>query len=170
MKTLRRFFPHPGLTLFLFSVWQLLMNDLSVATMIGGGICAWGIPLLTRRFWPDPPRMQKPLVALRLTLCVLGDIVAANLHVARLILGPARKLRPAFVEYPVALSDPFAVGALASIISLTPGTVTADVSPDRKTLLIHALDVADEQELIDTIKTRYEKPLQEVFPCSQTLF
>lgn len=168
--TRRRFFPHPWLSLFLFGIWQLLMNDLSAATLAAGALLAWGIPLLTRRFWPDPPRPRKPLVALRLTLCVLGDIVAANLQVARLILGPARKLRPAFVEYPVALSDPFAVGALASIISLTPGTVTADVSPDRKTLLIHALDVADEQELIDTIKTRYEKPLQEVFPCSQTPF
>jgi multicomponent K+:H+ antiporter subunit E len=57
---------------------------------------------------------------------------------------------------------------LASIISLTPGTVSADLSDDRKTLLVHGLDVDDEAVLVEQIKRRYEAPLLEVFACSPT--
>lgn len=166
MTTRRTLLPHPWLSLFLVLVWQLIMNDLSAGTLIMGFFLAWGIPLITHVFWPDPPTLHKPLTLLRFTLRVLGDILMANLDVAKLILGPSSKLRPAFVEYPVELTHDFAIHLLASTISLTPGTVSSDISDDRKTLLIHGLDVADEQELIETIKQRYERPLMEVFQCS----
>jgi acetyl-CoA acetyltransferase len=78
------------------------------------------------------------------------------------------KLRPAFVEIPLELEDDLALTMLASIVSLTPGTVSADLSDDRKTLLVHGLDVADEAQLILDIKQRYEAPLIEVFTCSPT--
>ena len=65
-----------------------------------------------------------------------------------LILGPSARLRPAFVEIPVLLEDELALTMLASIISLTPGTVSADLSDDRKTLLVHSLDVADAATLV----------------------
>tara|TARA_B100000749_G_scaffold65262_1_gene48514 strand:- start:878 stop:1381 length:504 start_codon:yes stop_codon:yes gene_type:complete len=162
----KRWLPHPWLSLFLVVVWQLIMNDLSAGTLIMGFVLALGIPLLTDVFWPQPPTLRRPGVLLRFTLRVLWDIVVANLDVAKLILGPSRSLRPAFVEYPLALTDEFAISLLASTISLTPGTVSADVSEDRRTLLIHGLDVADDQALIDLIKQRYEKPLMEVFECS----
>lgn len=163
MTLWRKYVPHPWLTLFLFGIWQLLMNNLSPITIATGALLALGIPLLTKRFWPNPPRLRRPLILLRLGVRIIFDIVVANIQVARLILGPTENLRPAFVEYPLLLTDPLAVSVLASIISLTPGTVTADVSPDHQTLLIHALDVADEEILIRTIQTRYEKPLLEVF-------
>jgi multicomponent K+:H+ antiporter subunit E len=57
---------------------------------------------------------------------------------------------------------------LASVISLTPGTVSADLSDDRKTLLVHGLNVVDEAAAVAEIKQRYEAPLLEVFTCSST--
>ncbi len=168
MMSAKRWLPHPWLSLFLVIVWQLIMNDLSAGTLIMGFILAWGIPMLTDVFWPHPPTLHRPGVLLRFTLRVLWDIVVANLDVARLILGPSKNLRPAFVEYPLELTHDFAISLLASTISLTPGTVSADISADKRRLLIHGLDVADEQELIATIKQRYEKPLKEVFECSNS--
>jgi multicomponent K+:H+ antiporter subunit E len=85
--------------------------------------------------------------------------------VARLILGPMRRLRPAFITLPVDLSNNFAIVVLTNTISLTPGTVSADLSIDRRSLLIHVLDVEDEAQLIAHIKYRYERPLQEIFEC-----
>ena len=76
-----------------------------------------------------------------------------------------RRLRPGFVELPLDLTDEFAITLLASTISLTPGTVSADVSEDRRTLLIHALDVDDQDAMIRQIKQRYERPLKEIFEC-----
>ncbi|WP_285274552.1 Na+/H+ antiporter subunit E [Halopseudomonas bauzanensis] len=163
-----KWLPHPWLTLLLIVVWQLLVNDLSVGSLLLGAVLGVSIPLLTQVFWPDPPRLHRPGVMLGFVLRVLGDIVTANFEVARLILGPTRRLRPAFVVYPLELRDEFAISVLATTISLTPGTVSADISDDHRRLLIHGLDVPDEQELIDTIKQRYEKPLREVFECSRT--
>ncbi len=168
MMSPRKLLPHPWLSLFLVLVWQMIMNDLSLGTLLMGFFLAWGIPLLTNVFWPQPPTLHRPLVLLKFTLRVLVDIVTANLDVAKLILGPSSKLRPAFVEYPLELTHDFAISLLASTVSLTPGTVSSDISPDRKTMLIHGLDVADAQELIDTIKQRYERPLMEVFECSKS--
>ncbi len=65
----------------------------------------------------------------------------------------------------MALSDDFALTALASTISLTPGTVSAEIAPNREHILVHALDVADDAELVRTIKNRYEAPLKEIFGC-----
>ena len=53
---------------------------------------------------------------------------------------------------------------MTSMITLTPGTVSAALSDDRKFLLVHVLHLEDPQDLIDTIKRRYEAPLMEIFP------
>jgi multicomponent K+:H+ antiporter subunit E len=100
---------------------------------------------------------------LRLLGVVLLDIVIANLRVARLILGPRARLRPAFFVVPVALRDPYPVTLLASIISLTPGTVSADLSADGRALLVHGLDVDDVPGTVSRIRARYERPLMEIF-------
>ena len=54
---------------------------------------------------------------------------------------------------------------LASTITLTPGTVSAHLRMDGKTLLIHALDVGDIDDMIRHIHERYERPLKEIFEC-----
>jgi multicomponent K+:H+ antiporter subunit E len=163
-----RWLPQPLLSLSLLVVWLLLVNDLGFGHWLLGGLLGWLIPLVSQVFWINPPRLQKPLKLCLFLLRVLGDIVVANLQVAKLILGPTAKLRPAFVEIPVRLEDELALTMLASVISLTPGTVSADLSDDRRTLLVHSLDVADEAALVREIKSRYEAPLLEVFPCSTT--
>ncbi|HTN32898.1 MAG TPA: Na+/H+ antiporter subunit E, partial [Marinobacter sp.] len=85
-----------------------------------------------------------------------------SIEVSILILSP-RKPKPAFIIYPLQLQHPLAITILASTISLTPGTVTADISDDNKALLIHALDAKSSEQLIDDIWIRYEKPLLEMF-------
>lgn len=168
MSARRRWLPHPWLSLILLLTWQLLMNATSVGTLLMGAFLGWVIPLITQVFWPNPPTLHKPLVLIGFVLRVLLDILTANLQVARLIIGPTRQLQPAFVEYPLQLTHDFAISLLASTVSLTPGTVSADLSEDRRTMLIHGLNVADADELIRTIKQRYEAPLREVFECSRT--
>ncbi|WP_339486139.1 Na+/H+ antiporter subunit E [Pseudomonas sp. EL_65y_Pfl2_R95] len=164
----RHLLPHPLLSLCLMVVWMLLANDLSVGNWVLGCILGWLIPLITQVFWITPPRIYKPFKLCWFFLRIIGDIIMANLQVAKLILGPQSKLRPAFVEIPMLLEDDLALTMLASIISLTPGTVSADLSDDRKMLLVHTLDVGDEAQLVAEIKNRYEAPLLEVFTCSTT--
>ncbi|GBO83344.1 MULTISPECIES: Na+/H+ antiporter subunit E [Marinobacter] len=155
-------FPQPWLSLILFTTWQLLSDGVSGASVVMGIILAWLIPQITQGFWPERPAFIKSWKMPAYLAIVLKDIVVASFSVARLILSP-RQPRPIFVCYPLQLEHPLAISILASTISLTPGTVSADVSDDQKTLLIHTLDAGSDQEVIDAIHKRYEKPLMEMF-------
>ena len=160
---MRHWLPHPLLTPCLAGLWLLLVNSAAPGQIALGLALGWAIPLYTSRFWPDPVRMRKPFTLLRYIGVVLWDIVTANLIVARLILGKPQSLRPAFVAVPLDLQTDLAISLLASTITLTPGTLSAWLSADRKVLLVHALDVEDQDELVAVITQRYEKPLKEVF-------
>lgn len=160
-----RWLPHPLLSAALFAVWLLAANTVAPGHLVLAALFAIAVPLATSAFWPGRPRLYRPGRLLRLLPVVLYDIAVANVVVARLILGPARRLRPAFVRIPLALNDEFAITLLASIISLTPGTVSSDLSPDRRVLLVHVLDVEDPDALAAHIKARYEAPLKEIFEC-----
>jgi len=157
-----RILPHPVLSATLMVLWLLLVNELSAGHLLLGALLGWAVPLYTARFWPEEVRIRRPLVLLRFTLVVLYDIVVANVTVARLILGPAERMQPAFVNMPLALRSEAAISLLASTISLTPGTVSAFLSADRRCLIIHCLHTTEPDELIATIRRRYEQPLKEV--------
>lgn len=159
-----RVLPFPLLSLFLWVTWMLL-NGFSWGHALLGLVLAVVLPLGTQWFWPNVPRLRNFPRLLWFVLVVHWDILTANVAVAILIIGPPRRFRPGFVELPLDLTDEFAITLLASTISLTPGTVSADVSEDRRTLLIHALDVDDEDVMIKQIKQRYERPLKEIFEC-----
>ncbi|ALM51599.1 Na+/H+ antiporter subunit E [Halomonas huangheensis] len=161
----QRWLPTPVLSVLLLIVWLLLVNDLSVGHLLLGGTLAIVIPLLTQRFWDVQPNISNGFKLLRFFLRVVGDIIIANLQVAWIIINPWRRTRPHFIEYPLTLEKKFAITVLASTITLTPGTVSANVRMDGKTLLIHALDVEDDETLIRTIRERYEMPLKEIFEC-----
>ena len=162
---MNRWLPQPLFSLSLWGVWLLLGNTLAPGQILLGLCIALALPLFTVRFWPDRPRLRRPLKILIYILVLLWDITLANLTVARLILGPTARLRPAFVRLPLDLCNDFAIVVLTSTISLTPGTVSADISPDRRSLLIHALDVEDPEQIVAHLKNRYERPLQEIFEC-----
>jgi multicomponent K+:H+ antiporter subunit E len=161
----RPWLPQPLLSLLLLATWLLLFNTISLAHIIVGSTLGILVPLYTHRCWPGSPRAQHPLLMLRYLTVVMWDIFVANIHVAHLVLSSTRKLRPAFVTYPLDVTDDFTITLLASTISLTPGTVSAEVSADRHSLLIHNLDLEDEAALIAHIKQRYETPLREIFEC-----
>lgn len=159
----RRLLPHPLLTPILAAVWLLLNNSLALGHVLLGLLLGWLIPLFTLRFWPETVRIRRPGVLARFIGVFVLDVFVANLAVARLILGSPRRLRPALVEVPLELESDLAISILANTICLTPGTVSARLSPDRRTLLVHALDAPDPDAVRDDIKARYEAPLKEVF-------
>lgn len=158
-----RLFPHPDFTLLLAVIWLLLAHSLSLGNIVLALFAGWAIPFLSEKLWPRRPPIRHPLLMVRYALVLLKDIVVANMIVVPWVLGPAKRLKPAFVVYPLALRDRHAIAALASSVSLTPGTVSADVSLTRQALLIHTLHVEDEAVLIESIRKRYEMPLKEIF-------
>ena len=163
----QRCLPHPLMTLMLIIVWLLLVNAISFGHIMLGILFGVAIPWFTNRFWPERPRIAKPFLLFRFFfITFVTDVIVANITVVRLFLLPdISRLRPRFIEIPLDTQDPMVITILASVISLTPGTVSAEVSADRQTLIVHGLDVADEKRAVQTIKTRYEAPLKEIFSC-----
>jgi multicomponent K+:H+ antiporter subunit E len=158
-----RALPQPMMSVALLVVWLLAHNAVTPGLLALGIVLALGIPLLTARFWPDYPQRVNYAAVGRLAIVVLFDIMVANVRVARLILGRRSRLRPRFFTVPVALPPGLPVTLLAGIISLTPGTVSTELSIDQRSLLVHGLDVGDVNLAIAKIKNRYERPLARVF-------
>ena len=168
MSGLRRVLPHPLLSVLLLVCWLWLNNTLAAGHVLLGAALGVGIPFVTRRFWPEPLQVGRPLRLLEYVAVVTWDIVIANLQVAALILGPASRLRPAFVRVPLDLRTDFAVTVLASTVTLTPGTVSVGTERDAaggRVLVVHALRCLDADEMVRTIKERYERRVREILEC-----
>ena len=161
---IKRWMPSPTLSLALFVVWLLLNQSLDATTLLLAALLAIIVPLLTQSLRPARVKMRKPLLALRLGGLVGCDVVVSALIVARLLLTRrGSQMSPRFVRVPLAMRDPNALATLAMILCLTPGTAWGEIALDRSTLLIHVFNEDDEAAFIDMIKTRYERPLMEIF-------
>ena len=161
---MKRLLPHPLLSVLLWAVWLALNGTVAPAHLVLGAVLALLLPLsLLHLADGDWPRLKRPVAALRLGGVVLLDILIANVDVARRVLGPEAAINPGFVRVPLALADDWAITTLACIITMTPGTLTADVADDRSYLLVHAFHLDDGEALVASIKSRYETPLLEIF-------
>jgi len=157
-----RLLPHPLLSAILVVIWLLLVNQISFGHLLLGLILGWAVPLYTARFWPDEVHVQYPMRLVRFVFVVLYDILVANIAVAGLILGRQERLKPTFLVLPLRLKNDVAISILANTISLTPGTVSVYLSADRSCLIIHSLHADDPDEILETIRERYEMPLKEI--------
>lgn len=161
---MRRLFPHPVLSATLTLLWLLLANRWTLGSLILALILATLIPLLTAPWWPDRPKVRHPFGLIGYLLVVIHDVIVASFQVARIILFlPADQIRSAWIAVPLDLTSPEAISLLAGTITMTPGTLTADVSADGRALLVHALHAPDPDAVRDEIKTRYEARLKRIF-------
>lgn len=157
-------FPHPLLTVLLAVVWTLLQNDISAGMVVFGLILGVLIPRLTAVWWPDSPGGFKAGKMIAYVLIVLWDILVANVQVAWIVLTKRNKsMKTAWIVVPIELRSPEAITVLAGTITLTPGTVSADMSNTGHALLVHALHAPDPDAVRDQIKSRYEARLKEIF-------
>jgi len=157
-----RWFAHPWVSALLAASWLLLQHTLAPVHILSALVIGLVVPRLLHSFLPAAtPVRARP--AIRLALVVLWDILVSNVVVARLVLGPASRPRPAWVVVPLDLTHPTAISMLATIITTTPGTVSCTVDEPRRQILVHALDCADPPQMAADIKARYEQPLMAIF-------
>ena len=161
---IRKIFPHPFLTVLLAVVWTLLQNNISAGMVVFGIILGVIIPVMTARWWPDRPDEMRLFPMMKYIMLVMWDILVANVQVAWIILTKSNdQMKPNWVIIPLELKSPEAITILAGTITLTPGTVSADLSNEGHSLLVHALDAEDPDAIRDEIKERYERRLLEIF-------
>lgn len=160
----QRWLPSIPQSLAVFVVWLLLMDGVTPLNVLSALVLGWCLPLVAARFDREFARIGKLHHIPALVAHLLVDIVVANVTVALQVLGPTQRLQSVFVWIPLDVTNIHAISALASIISITPGTVSTALSPDRSHLLVHCLSTRDAQQVAAAIKQRYEAPLRELFP------
>jgi multicomponent K+:H+ antiporter subunit E len=159
-----RLFPSIPQSLTVFAFWVLMAEDYSAATLLMAALLAFLMPQISSRLEREFARLDNLWLLIPLLFKLLHDIVVANVTVAFQVLGPEKKLRSGFIWVPLELTNIHGISALTTLITITPGTLSAELSKDRKHLLVHCLDIDDPQAMIDTIKSRYESPMRKVFP------
>jgi multicomponent K+:H+ antiporter subunit E len=161
---IRKLLPHPLLTLLVTLVWLLLVNSYSINSLTFGLFLGVVVPLMTAAYWPDRPHLSKPWVLLQFLLIVLYDIVVANIAVAAIVVFKRNAdLKTAWIDVPLDLRTPEAITILAGTITMTPGTVSCELSADGRNILVHCLHAPDPAAVRDEIKSRYEARIKEIF-------
>jgi multicomponent K+:H+ antiporter subunit E len=161
---LKRLFPHPYLTLTLIVLWFLLVNQWKIGSLVMAIFLGGVIPHLTSAWWPDRARIKHPLAMASYIALVMWDVIVANFQVARIVLFmPRDRIQSNWVTVPLDLRSPEAITLLAGTITMTPGTLTADMSACGRALLIHSLHAPDPDAVRDDIKARYETRLKRIF-------
>ena len=156
-------FPHPFLSLLLAASWIALQQSVALPQLITAGVLGWGLPQLLHGFLTPGTRLRSKRTAVRFTLLVLYDIVVANFTVARIVLSPWSRPQPGWVVVPLDIRHPTGIVLLAIVITTTPGTVSCIVDEAGRRILVHALDCPDAQAMALDMKSRYERPLMEMF-------
>ena len=145
--------------------WVALTGELTAANAIFGLALGWLVLRIARPLGHYPVFARvKPLKALGLLLFLAWEIVVANVKVVAAVLGPRRSLRPALVAVPLETMGDAQIALLSNLISLTPGTLSLDVSPDRRNLYVHAMSASSPDDLRREIKEGFERRVLEAFP------
>src|SRR5690554_1568613 len=164
MRVINYVLPHQLMSLSLVGLWLLMQQSLSVGNIVLGTAIAIGAGYAGRALDLERPRWRKPWLLPLLVMRVLIDVFQSNLAVARIILaGERSRTHSGFLRIPLKLTNPAPLVFLSMIITATPGTVWVEYDAQKDILLIHVLDLYDDQAWIDTIKNRYESLLYEMF-------
>lgn len=160
-----RLLPFPLISLGLLALWLLLTESTSPgALLLGTALAIVGGGALSLLSPPKgKPRRLRAIPGLLRE--ILFEIIRSNNAVATLILrGPRVQAgRSGFVLIPLDMRSPYGLSALACILTATPGTVWVDYDADEGTMLLHVLDLIDEQEWVRIVKDRWERRLMEIF-------
>lgn len=161
---IHRLFPAPLLSLALLAIWLVLNRDYSLGQVLLGALVATIVPQMTQSLRPTPVRIRHLGVAFRLFMQVGWDVIVWNWRVLLGTLATHERLpRGGFITVPLDLRDPSGLAVLAAIMCVIPGTIWSEIALDRSALLVHIFDLDDAQDEIELIKTRYERPLMEIF-------
>ncbi len=151
--------------LILALLWTAITSDFTFGNLVLGGAVGFAALWLMRDQIVHPTLARRLGRALSLAGLFLFELALSAFRVALLVLRPdmKRHLKPAIIAFPLSVKTDPEITLLANLITLTPGTLSVDVSNDRKTLYVHALSVTDRDQLVKDIAGGFEAKIREVF-------
>lgn len=150
------------LDVFLALIWCMLNDNFSPMTFAVGFLLGWLSLTLFRTLSQYAAFRLNPWEAVKLLGVFFYEMIKANFQIAFIILSPRLKICPGIIEYPLDLKNEDLIVTLANMISLTPGTLTVDISADRRHIYVHAMVMDTPEKLKMKIKNTFERRLQKM--------
>ncbi|ARM30078.1 Na+/H+ antiporter subunit E [Prosthecochloris sp. HL-130-GSB] len=150
------------LNILLAVAWMLLVGEVSAGTFLTGLVVGYLILWLSRSAWGETRYFSKIPKVIMFVFYFLRELFVANLKVAFDIVTPKDYMEPGIIAVPLDVKSDIEITLFANLVTLTPGTLSLDVSEDRRTLYVHALYVKDADRFRDELKNGLERRLIEV--------
>lgn len=142
-------------------LWATLLSDLSLPTLLAGYALGFGLLWLVQPLYAErSPYFLRTWRIAVLIVRLVYEIIVSSVAVVWDVLTPEPKSQPRILELPLEMETDFGILMITNFISLTPGTLSLDVSEDRKTLVVHAMFAADPDSVIAGLK-RYQRWVKE---------
>jgi multicomponent Na+:H+ antiporter subunit E len=150
------------LNILLALAWVALIGDYTPVNFIGGFAVSYGILWISQRAIGRTTYFHKVPKVIAFFLYFIWELIKANFRVAYDIVTPQHHMRPAIIAVPLDVKTDFQITLLANLITLTPGTLSLDVSTDRRVLYIHTMYVTDFDRFRTEIKQGFERRILEM--------
>lgn len=152
------------LNLLLTIAWMALIGEFTLESFVEGFIVTFFVVGLTNYYAREQRRgyFAQFWTTTRVIVSFLGEVVVASFRVATIVLSPRLNIRPAVVAVPLDIESDEQITIFANMITLTPGTLSLDVSEDRKTLYVHTIDMDDVDEFRAELKNGFEAQVKEI--------
>jgi multicomponent Na+:H+ antiporter subunit E len=143
-------------------IWMLLRNDFSALEFFIGYVVGIALLFVLRRFLEFDFYFRRVIAIFKLIILFLWELILANIDVIKIVLSPKLNIQPGIIAVPTKLKTDWEVTLLASLISLTPGTLSMYFSEDGKTIFVHSIHVPDKDAMIKQIHNTFERAIMEV--------
>jgi multicomponent Na+:H+ antiporter subunit E len=152
-----------ALNMVLALVWAMATGVITMGTLAFGFLIGMGVLHFVGPVLGDDRYLIRFLMAIGLFFFFLKELVLSSVRVAIDVIKPRLTMRPAVIAVPLELTSDAQITILANLISLTPGTLSIDVSKDKTCLYVHAMYGHDAEALRRSIKSDFEHRIREVF-------
>ncbi|MCM3730792.1 Na+/H+ antiporter subunit E [Fictibacillus nanhaiensis] len=150
------------LNLLIGVIWMFLSESYSFASFLVGFVIGAALLFLLNRFIPDSYYFKQVKAIGYLIFLFIKELIMANLEVLKWVYKPKLDFQPGIIALPIDVKKNWEITLLANLITLTPGTLSVDVSRDQRYIYIHAIDLPDVNQTIVGIKDTFEKAIREV--------
>jgi multicomponent Na+:H+ antiporter subunit E len=150
------------LNILLAISWVLMVGEIEVETFIEGMIIGYLILWILKSALGGTKYFRKIPITIMFIFYFIKELILANLKVAFDIITPKDYMKPGIIAFPLSVDTEIGITLFANLLTLTPGTLSIDVSKDKKTLYVHALYVKDANDFKKELKEGLEKRLLEV--------
>ena len=146
-----------SINLVLAVVWATLSGNLSIASLLVGFVVGYATLWAMQPLFPSSRYCSKAIGLLMLAAFFLWELIISSIKVAWSVVTPLRYSKPGIISVPLDVSSDTEIAVLGNLISLTPGSLSLDVSQDRKHLLVHAMFIEDPDDFRRELKEGMEQ-------------